>query len=61
MTVRVEVKSEIATSREPAKVVIYENDRVVAEVTAEVKLSMGADGGMYPCVKLTKNESADSA
>lgn len=54
MAVRVEVKSEIGTSREPAKVFVYEDDLLVAEVTAEVEPKQGADGGWYHCVTLRK-------
>lgn len=54
MAVRVEIKSEIGTSRDPAKVSIYENDRLLAEVIAEIELKQGADGGWYHCVTLRK-------
>lgn len=56
MAVRVEVKSEIATSSEPAKVIVYEDGRLVAEIVAEVELKQGADGGYYHCVTLKKQE-----
>ena len=54
MAVRVEVKSEIGISRDPAKVLVYEDDRLVAEVIAEVELKQGANGGYYHCVTLKK-------
>ena len=54
MVVRVEVESEIGTSRDPAKVLVYEDDRLVAEVIAEVELKQGANGGYYHCVTLQK-------
>ena len=54
MAVRVEVKSEIGTSCDPAKVLVYEDDRLVAEVIAEVELKQGANGGYYHCVTLKK-------
>lgn len=54
MAVRVEVKSEIGTSRDPAKVLIYEDDRLVTEVVAVVELKQGVDGGWYHCVTLKK-------
>ena len=56
MAVKVEVRSEIGTSREPAKVLVYEDDRLVAEVIAEVELKQGADSGWYHCVTLKKQE-----
>ena len=52
--VRVEVRSEVGTSREPAKVLVYNNECLVAEVVAEVELKQGADGGWYHCVSLRK-------
>lgn len=55
MAIRVEVRSEIGISLDPAKVSIYENDRLVAEVIAEVGLKQGADGGWYHCVIFKKN------
>lgn len=56
MAVRVEVKSEVGTSRDPAKVLVYEDNRLVAEVIAEIELKQGADGGWYHCVTLRKQE-----
>jgi len=55
MAVRIETKSEAGTSREPAKVSVYEDDRLVAEVIAEIELKQGADGGWYHCVTLKKS------
>ena len=54
MAVRVEVKSETGTSRDPAKVLVYEDDRLVTEVVAKVEMKQGADGGWYYCVTLKK-------
>lgn len=59
MTVRVEVRSETGTSRDPAKVRIYENDNLVSEVTAKIEPEQGADGGWYHCVTLEKQEQKD--
>lgn len=56
MAVKVEVRSEIGTSRDPAKVLVYENNCLVAEIIAEVELKQGADGGWYHCVTLKKQE-----
>jgi len=52
--VRVEIESEIATSSRPARVLVYEGDRLVEEITAEVELKQGADDGYYHCVTLKK-------
>jgi hypothetical protein len=54
--VRVEVRSEVGTSNEPAKVLIYDDERLVAEVVAKVELKQGADGGWYNCVTLQKSQ-----
>lgn len=54
MAIRIEVTSEKGMSLAPAKVLVYENDRLVAEITAEIELKPGADGGLYHCVTLTK-------
>lgn len=54
MAVRVELKSQIGTSWDPAKVLVYEDDRLVAEVIADIEHKMGADGNFYPCVTLVK-------
>lgn len=52
--VRIECKSENALSRGHATVVIYENNRIIAEVIAKVEMKQGADGGEYPCVTLVE-------
>lgn len=56
MAIRVEVKSEIGTSRDPAKVSVYQDDHLITEVIAEVELKQGADGGWYHCVTLKKQK-----
>lgn len=56
MAIRVEIKSETGTSETPAKVSVYENDRLVIEVIASIKLQQGGDGGWYQCVTLKKQE-----
>lgn len=54
--IRVDIESEVATSDRPARVLVYERDRLVAEVIAEVELKPGADGGYYHCVTLKKRQ-----
>lgn len=61
MAIRVEVKSETGTSRDPAKVSVYENGCLFAEVIAEVEFKQGADGGWYHCVTLKKQEYSSLA
>jgi len=51
--VRVELRQESATSREPARAYIFFGERIIAIVEAKVENKMGADGGYYPCVTLT--------
>ena len=58
--VRVEIESESATSSRPARVLVYEDDRLVSEVIAEIELKIGADGGWYHCVAF-KKQGADDA
>lgn len=58
MAIRVEVRSEVGTSRDPAKVLVYEDNRLVAEVIVEVELKQGADDGYYHCVTLREQEQS---
>ncbi|MBI2450588.1 MAG: hypothetical protein HYV47_03590 [Candidatus Nealsonbacteria bacterium] len=50
--IRVETESEVATSERPARVLVYEDDKLVAVVIAGIERQKGADGGFYPCVTL---------
>lgn len=52
MAVRVQVESEGVISGKPAKMLVYENDRLVTEVIAKIEYKQGADDGYYPCVSL---------
>lgn len=54
MAIRIEIESETAVSKRPARALVYENDQLVAEVIAEVDLKQGADDGYYHCVTLKK-------
>jgi len=54
MAVRVEIQSEIVALGKPARVLVYENGNIVAEVVAEVDLQPGADGGYYHSVTLRR-------
>ena len=44
MTLRLKLRQEEGTSREPAQVEVYENDKLVATVEATVEPKQGADG-----------------
>lgn len=55
MAIRVEIESEVCTSRNPARVLVYENDQLIAVVTAGIEQKQGADGGYYSCVELKRN------
>lgn len=52
--IRIEIKSEIATSDHPARVLVYQGNRLIEEITAQIELKQGADGGYYPCVNLSR-------
>ncbi len=52
--VRVEIQSEIAIVRRPARVLVYNGEQLVAEIIAEIEPKQGWDGGYYPCVTLKK-------
>lgn len=52
--IRVELKDEIAIRKDPATVLVYDGEQLVAEVVAKVELDRGADGGWYYVVKLEK-------
>lgn len=54
--VMVDIESEVATSDRLARVLVYEGDRLVVEVVAEVELKQGADGGYYHCVTFKKRQ-----
>lgn len=54
--VRVEVKSEKGSLDEPARVLVYDGSSLVAEVVARVEMKPGADGGLYSCVTLEKQQ-----
>ena len=56
--VKIEVKceSETATSHGPAKVSVFKNGELVAEVKAELRLGTGADGDSYYCIILKQVE-----
>ncbi len=59
--VKVELEQEVGTSHHPARVIIYDGNQLVEEVTAKVELKKGADGGWYHCVTLKKNRGGDNA
>lgn len=54
--IRVEIKSQVGTSHDPALVLVYFGDRLITTVTAHIEYEQGADGGYYPCVKLKKED-----
>jgi len=54
--VRVVVESEDAISNHPARVLVYKNNRLIAEVVAKVEPQQGADGKYYPCVTLKSRQ-----
>ena len=54
MAVKVKIKSEQVLFNQPAKIEVYEDDRLVTTIIAKVGLQKGADGGSYHCVTLEK-------
>mgnify|MGYP001608737053 FL=1 len=54
--IRIVTESETGTSRNPARVLIYEEDKLVAEVVARTSLQQGADGGYYDCIILESKQ-----
>jgi hypothetical protein len=50
--VRIEIRDEAGCISEPARVRVYEDERLVAEIIGKVEPKEGADGGLYPCVTL---------
>lgn len=52
--VRIEVESELVTSDKPARVLVYEDNVLVAEVEASITMEQGAGFAWYHCVKLKK-------
>lgn len=54
MAIKIETQSEEATSKEPARVLVYDNDALVGEIIVRVEKKRGADGGYYDCVTLEK-------
>lgn len=53
-TVRVGIESKEGISDTPARVVVYVNNQLIAEIVAEVELKRGANFVLYHCVTLKK-------
>lgn len=52
--VRVDLESEVATSGKPARVLVYEDDVLISEIVASIKMEQWKDGIWCHCVKLEK-------
>jgi len=52
--VKIEIESEKAISKDPARVLVYENEKLVEIIIAQIDLQQGADGRYYPCIILKK-------
>ena len=52
--IRVVVESEEVATHRPARVLVWEDGKLVVEVVAEIGLQQGADGGYYHRVLLTE-------
>lgn len=58
--ISVNVRSETATSRKSARVIVYKNNTPIAEIEARIDLEQGADGGQYNVVKLKRKETTST-
>ncbi len=56
MPVTVEIESEEALSKKPARVLVCENGKVVKEIIAKIEYNKGADSRYYPCVILEEQK-----
>ena len=54
--IKIDCQSEIGTSSNPARVLIYDDGKLIAEVVASIEPKQGADGGYYRCITLTKTD-----
>lgn len=59
--VRIELKSQVGTSHDPATVRVYVGEKLISEVVASIEQQKGADGGLYPCVTLKEKAIPASA
>lgn len=57
--VRVDLESQSGTSHDPARILVYADDRLVETITADVESQQGADDGYYPCVILKRIEAVE--
>ncbi|MBU6501095.1 MAG: hypothetical protein KGJ89_03130 [Patescibacteria group bacterium] len=58
--IRIALKQEEGISKDPARVLIYKDNELLAEVIAEIELKRGADNGFYNCVTLKPTISGQS-
>lgn len=57
MAVRVEIESEKLALGKPAQVRVYDGDRLITTVIAEIEMQQGADLGLYPAVKVYEQQT----
>ncbi|MBI2595640.1 hypothetical protein HYW46_02800 [Candidatus Daviesbacteria bacterium] len=50
--VKIKLESAVVTSDRSARVLVYDGERLVAEILAEMRMGLGADYGMYHYVTL---------
>lgn len=61
MRLTYELVQEVATSRAPATVTVKDKTgKIILEIVAKVVYDQGADGGMYPVVRLTPTAAPPS-
>jgi hypothetical protein len=61
MAIRIEITQEWVSVGIPARVRIYEGDRLIAEVTGKIGYQVGADGGIYHAVVLEQSSPVPTA
>ena len=54
MAIRVEIQNEAVILGHQARVLIFEDDKLVAEVVAKIEPQIGADDNYYPGVTLER-------
>lgn len=54
--IKVKTTNEVATSRDPAAIDVYDDDQLVTKYIAIIRYRGGADGDHYPVVEFINND-----
>lgn len=57
---RIVLSDEVGTSHRRAEVSIYYEDKLYSVITTHIEYEQGADGGFYPCIKLTESRLVEA-